>query len=145
MDVHFSPPATAPPVIANGNFSSSLSFHNLDWDGEVYDSDSRDPTRPLQVPWNCLDYVADALILLCYVVGAVERTACIIFFGFLSFSFFLNNRELEWKGVHFYHSLGVLIREHYLRMCCYSAPILRVSWDDHFNDRYCFFRSTKGL
>jgi hypothetical protein len=49
MDVHFAPPVTVPPVIANGNFSSSLSFHNLDWDGEVYDSDSRDPTRPLQV------------------------------------------------------------------------------------------------
>ncbi|KAG0576661.1 hypothetical protein KC19_5G097200 [Ceratodon purpureus] len=49
MDVHFSPPVTVPPVIANGNLSSSLSFHNLDWDGEVYDSDSRDPTRPLQI------------------------------------------------------------------------------------------------
>jgi len=49
MDVHFVPPAAAPPVTANGNFSSSLSFLNLDWDGEVYDSDSRDPTRPLMV------------------------------------------------------------------------------------------------
>ena len=49
MDVHFVPPLTVPPVMANGNLSSSLSFHNLDWDGEVYDSDKRDPTRPLQV------------------------------------------------------------------------------------------------
>lgn len=49
LDVHFAPPTSAPPVIANGTLNSSVSFHNLDWDGEVYDSDSRDPTLPLQV------------------------------------------------------------------------------------------------
>lgn len=49
MDVHFAPSVAVPPVIANGNLSPSLSFHNLDWEGEVYDSDNRDPTRPLPV------------------------------------------------------------------------------------------------
>lgn len=44
MDVHFAPPVIAPPVMANGSLSSSLSFHNLDWDGDVYDTGS-----PLQV------------------------------------------------------------------------------------------------
>jgi hypothetical protein len=52
VDVHFAPPAILPPVVAHGNLSTSLSFHNLDWDGEVFDSENRDPSgnsRPLQV------------------------------------------------------------------------------------------------
>ena len=52
MDVHFTPPTIVAPVIAHGNLVTSLSFHNLDWDGEIFDSDNREPSgssRPLQV------------------------------------------------------------------------------------------------
>lgn len=69
LDVHFAPPTSAPPVIANGNLSSSVSFHNLDWDGEVYDSDSRDPNLPLQVYWNLAyshAFNCRALVALCF-------------------------------------------------------------------------------
>lgn len=40
------------PAPATVNNSSSLSFHNLDWDGDNYDPQSLDPSvpsRPLQV------------------------------------------------------------------------------------------------
>lgn len=52
MDVHFALPAIVPPVIAHVYLSSSPSYHNLDWDVEVFDSETRDPSgnsRPLQV------------------------------------------------------------------------------------------------
>lgn len=97
MDVHFAPPATAPPAIANGNNSSSLSFHNLDWEGD--DSDSvRDPTLPLQVQRNHLGHCADAFIVLCYVDSVVKRTAYITLFGFLSFYILLKtgNQNVKW-------------------------------------------------
>lgn len=52
MDVHSTPPATVPPVVAYGSIPSSPSFHNLNWDGEVCDGenfDSSGNSRPLTV------------------------------------------------------------------------------------------------